>query len=84
MQVARYPACDGPRVQQPCSNPSEQGQTRTIAFWRKYAYLQGFSNTRERLRCYESAFARRRSEVRIPSAPLYKVPQNVGKQKAHG
>jgi hypothetical protein len=72
MQVARYPACDGARVQQPCSNPGEQGQTRTIAFWRKYAYLQEFPNTRERLRCCESAFARRRSGVRIPSAPLTK------------
>jgi hypothetical protein len=72
MQVAGYPACDGARVQQPCSNPGEQGQTRTIAFWREYAYLQEYPNTRERLRCCESAFARRKSGVRIPSAPPIK------------
>ena len=72
MQVARLHAWDRVRVQQPCSNPGEQGQTRTIAFWREYAYLQEFPNTRERLRCCESAFARRRSGVRIPSASLIK------------
>jgi hypothetical protein len=47
MQVARIHAWDRVRVQQPCSNPGEQGQTRTIAFWREYAYLQEFPNTRD-------------------------------------
>ena len=38
----------------------------------EYAYLQGFLNTGEQSRQYETAFARRRSGVRIPSAPLIK------------
>jgi len=60
-------------VQQPCSNPGEQQRTFTKSLERNYAYLQVFLNTGEQPRYYESAFARRRSGVRIPSAPLQKT-----------
>ena len=72
MQVARLRAWDGVRVQQPCSNPGEQWRTSAITHKRKYAYLQEISNPSEQPRHYDSAFARRRSGVRIPSAPLIK------------
>src|SRR5215217_7889759 len=72
MQVARLHAWDGVRVQQPCSNPGEQRRTSTRTCKREYAYLQGFLNNSEQPRPYESALARRRSGVRIPSAPLLK------------
>ena len=57
-------------VQQPCSNPDEQQWMITKCFKREYAYLQEFLNTGKQSRQYESAFARRRSRVRIPSAPF--------------
>jgi hypothetical protein len=60
------------RVQQPCSNPGEQRRTFTESLKREYAYLQVFLNISKQPRHYESAFAWRRSGVRIPSAPLEK------------
>ncbi len=46
------------------------GMDRELSVMERYACLQEFLNNSERLRCYESAFARRRSGIRIPSAPL--------------
>jgi hypothetical protein len=46
--------------------------------------LQAFLNTSEQPQQYESAFARRRSGVRIPSAPLLQVLQKTGKSKDLG
>ncbi len=46
--------------------------------------LQVFLNSGEQLRCYESTFARRRSGVRIPSAPLRKDLQKAGNVKGSG
>jgi hypothetical protein len=54
------------------TNPHEQRRTSTKCAIKDSVNLQVFLNTREQLRRYGSDFARRRSGVRIPSAPLLK------------
>src|SRR5215212_6277513 len=57
-------------VQEPCSNPSEHPEILRKPPQRKSASLQGFCKLWKLLANYRAAFARRRSGVRIPSAPL--------------
>jgi hypothetical protein len=59
-------------VQQPCSNPSKSPETLRNAPMGKYGNLQAFCKLQKPLAKYLAAFARRRSGVRIPSAPLLK------------
>jgi hypothetical protein len=62
-----------PAVQQPCSNPGKSPETLRNAPMGKYVNLQAFCKLQKPLAIYHAAFARRRSGVRIPSAPLKKV-----------
>ena len=48
------------------------------ALRRKYAHLQPFCKHRKGPAKYDAAFARRRSGVRIPSAPLQKYGDGIG------
>jgi hypothetical protein len=57
-------------VQQPCSNLSKYPETLRKAPMSKYGALQVFCKLQKPLAIYHAAFARRRSGVRIPSAPL--------------
>ena len=59
-----------PFVQQPPSNLSESPEIPGKALTQKYGNLQGFCKLVNALAKYCAAFARRRSGVRIPSAPL--------------
>jgi hypothetical protein len=57
-------------VQQPCSNPGKTPEISGKALEQKYACLQVFCKLWKAPAKYRAAFARRRSGVRIPSAPL--------------
>ncbi len=59
-----------PTVQQPCSNPGKSPEISGKAVTQKYRNLQAFCKLQKPLANYLTAFARRRSGVRIPSAPL--------------
>jgi uncharacterized membrane protein YphA (DoxX/SURF4 family) len=56
-----------------CSNPSESPEIPGKASRQKYGNLQAFCNLQKPPANYHTAFARRRSGVRIPSAPLSKL-----------
>ena len=56
-----------------CSNPSKCSDMLGKASKRKYSCLQVFCKLQKALAKCRAAFARRRSGVRIPSAPLLKV-----------
>jgi hypothetical protein len=76
MKGRLYPLSGSP-LRAPICTPVVHQPTRTKAnttnaLRRKSAILQAFLNNRERARRYGSDFARRRSGVRIPSAPLLK------------
>jgi hypothetical protein len=60
-----------PFVQQPCSNLSESSEILGKVLTQKYALLQAFCKHQKARAKYCAAFARRRSGVRLPSAPLY-------------
>jgi hypothetical protein len=66
-------------VQQPCSNPSESPEILGKVLTQKYALLQAFCKHLKASAKYCAAFARRRSGVRIPSAPLFKYRHLQGK-----
>ena len=66
-------------MQQPCSNLSKSPKTLRNAPMGKYGDLQAFCKIPKPLANYRAAFARRRSGVRIPSAPLRKLLQIAGK-----
>jgi hypothetical protein len=70
-------------VQQPCSNPSKSPETSGKVSCRKYTRLQLFCKLQKCAAKYRAAFARRRSGVRIPSAPLKKC-QFAGKMQGIG
>src|SRR5215216_3873111 len=70
------------RVQQPCSNPSKSPDMLRIASKQKYSNLQAFCKLQKPLAKYLAAFARRRSGVRIPSAPL-RLFANLGEHGAN-
>ena len=72
MQVAMLRAWDRVLVQQPCSNPDEYPEKWGKVSSSKYAHLQQFCKLQKSPANYGAAFARRRSGVRIPSAPLRK------------
>jgi hypothetical protein len=58
----------------PDTNLRERRRTCTTRRGRESPYLQPYLSDSEHQRRHHSAFARRRSGVRIPSAPLTKVP----------
>jgi hypothetical protein len=60
-------------VQQPCSNPSKSPEMLGKVSTRKHDNLQAFCTLLKRPAKYLAACARRRSGVRIPSAPLRKM-----------
>src|SRR5215212_9438741 len=62
-------------VQQPCSNLSHSSETSGKLSVHKSLDLQEFCNHQKTPANYRAAFARRRSGVRIPSAPLIKILQ---------
>jgi hypothetical protein len=70
-------------VQQPCSNLSKYPETLRKASTRKYSDLQVFCKLQKALEKYRAAFARRRSGVRIPSAPLRKSTYLQVKRTRH-
>jgi hypothetical protein len=59
-------------VQQLCSNPGKSPEMLGKATTYKYGYLQEFCKLQEAPANHRAAFARRRSGVRISSAPLQK------------
>jgi hypothetical protein len=59
-------------VQQPGQNGAERNRKTMVRYDRKRHRYASFSNKIVRIRKALSAFARRRSGVRIPSAPLAK------------
>jgi uncharacterized metal-binding protein len=71
-------------VQQPCSNPSKYPETLRKASTRKYSDLQVFCKLQKALEKYRAAFARRRSGVQIPSAPLLECGGLQVKSGQHG
>jgi hypothetical protein len=71
-QRLRLFSSTGNRVQQPCSNLSKYPEIPGKAQAQKYLDLQLFCKPQKPPANYHIAFARRRSGVRIPSAPLLK------------
>ena len=72
-------SCSHRKVHQFYTNPRERPRTIMNAFSGEPLILQVFLNNREQLRHHKSDFARRRSGVRIPSAPLLKCGGLQGK-----